>query len=356
MSRFHALTVADIERSTADCAVVTLDVPAAKREDFRFTQGQYLTLKTDINGEEVRRSYSLCSCPVDEKWSVAIKQIDGGLFSTFANQQLKVGDQLDVMPPAGDFFVEVDPDQARHYVAFAAGSGITPILSTIKTHLRAEPNSTFKLFYVNRTVSSIILKEELEALKNVFMDRLEIFHFLTREHRNVPLFNGRIDREKLHILLKTLCPPERIDHCFVCGPKEMIFLVRDELEAAGVARQNIHFELFYSGPNPAPATPARQRIAKTDGAQVTIIDGGKAFHLTMDDTHDNVLDAALAAGADLPFACKGGVCSTCKCRVLEGSVEMKINYALEPDEVAKGLVLSCQAVPTSDTVKLDFDV
>lgn len=356
MTRFHALTVSDMERTTADCTVVTLDVPADKREDFRFTQGQYLTLKTEIDGQEVRRSYSLCSCPTDGRWSVAIKQIDGGVFSTFANQSLRVGDRLDAMPPAGDFFVPVAPDQARHYVAFAAGSGITPILSTIKTHLTAEPDSTFQLFYVNRTVSSIILKEELEALKNVFMDRLEVFHFLTREQRNVPLFNGRIDREKLQILFKTLCPPERIDHCFVCGPRDMIFLVRDELEAAGVDRRNVHYELFYSGPTTAPAAAPEKKITKTDGARVTIIDGGKEFHLVMDDAHDNVLDAALAAGADLPYACKGGVCSTCKCRVLEGTVDMKINYALEPDEVAKNLVLSCQAVPTSEAVKLDFDV
>lgn len=357
MSRFHALTVADIEQTTADCAVVTFDVPAKKRADFQYTQGQYLTLKTEINGEEVRRSYSLCSCPLDDKWSVAIKQINGGLFSTFANTELKVGDQLDVMPPAGDFFVPVDSAQARNYIAFAAGSGITPILSTIKTHLSAEPGSTFKLFYVNQTVSSIILKEELEALKNVFLDRLEIFYFLTREHRNSPLFNGRIDQEKLQLLLRTICPVDRVDHCFICGPKDMIFLIRDELKAAGLPLKNIHYELFYSGDIKGDTAPKTKFIAdKADGASITIIDGGKEFHFIQSDDHDNILDAALAAGADLPFACKGGVCSTCKCRVLEGSVEMKVNYALDPDEVAKNLVLSCQAVPTSQSVTVDFDV
>lgn len=357
MSRFHALTVADIERTTSDCAVVTLDVPAEKQADFSFKQGQYLTLKTAINGEEVRRSYSLCSGPLDNKWSVAIKQINGGLFSTFANQELKVGDELEVMPPSGDFYVEVDPAQSRNYIAFAAGSGITPILSTIKTHLSAEPNATFKLFYVNRSVATIILKEELEALKNIFLERLEIFHFLTREHRNTPLFNGRIDQEKLHLLFKTICPVARIDHCFVCGPKEMIFLVRDELKAAGLAPENIHYELFYSGDADGNSDAEAKVIEdKIEGASVIIIDGGKEFHLSMGSQHDNLLDAALAAGADLPFACKGGVCSTCKCKVLEGTVEMKKNYALEPDEVAKNFVLSCQAVPTSDSVKVDFDV
>jgi ring-1,2-phenylacetyl-CoA epoxidase subunit PaaE len=356
MSRFHALTVSDIERTTADCAVVTLNVPEYKQTDFRFKQGQYLTLKKQIDGEDVRRTYSLCSCPFDNKWSVAIKQIDGGLFSTFANNELQVGDELEAMPPAGDFYVEVDPTKARNYIAFAAGSGITPILSIIKTHLSAEPKSTFQLFYVNRTVSSIILKEELDALKNIFFNRLEIFHFLTREHRNIPLLNGRIDREKLQDIFGSICQVEAVDHCFVCGPKEMIFLVRDELEAAGLSRDNIHYELFFSGDTNASAEPTKPVENKAVGASVTIIDGGKEFHLTMTAENDNILDAALAAGADLPFACKGGVCSTCKCKVLEGSVEMKKNYALEESEVAKSFVLSCQAVPTSDRVKVDFDV
>lgn len=357
MSRFHALTVSDIERTTDDCSVVTLTVPKEKRSDFKFKQGQYLTLKTEINEAEVRRTYSLCSSPLEEKWSVAIKQIDGGLFSTFANNELQIGDQLEAMPPAGDFYVEVDPTKARNYIAFAAGSGITPILSIIKTHLSAEPKSTFQLFYVNRTVSSIILKEELEALKNVFLDRLEIFYFLTREHRNSPLFNGRIDQEKIQLLFRTICAVNHVDHCFICGPKEMIFLVRDELEAAGLPSKNIHYELFYAGDaDDTSAKPAKPIADKSVGAAVTIIDGGKEFHLTMGKKHDNILDAALAAGADLPFACKGGVCSTCKCKVLEGSVEMKKNYALEEKEVANNFVLSCQAVPTSDQVKVDFDV
>ena len=356
MSRFHALTVSDIERTTADCAVVTLEVPEEKQTDFRFKQGQYLTLKTQINEEEIRRTYSLCSSPLEEKWSVAIKQIDGGLFSTFANTELQIGDQLEAMPPTGDFYVEIDPAKARNYIAFAAGSGITPILSIIKTHLSAEPKSTFQLFYVNRTVSSIILKEELDALKNVFLERLEIFHFLTQEHRNIPLLNGRIDREKLQDIFGSICQVEAVDHCFICGPKEMIFLVRDELEAAGLSRENIHYELFYAGDAETAAKSAKPVANKADGAAVTIIDGGKEFHLTMGEEHDTILNAALAAGADLPFACKGGVCSTCKCKVLEGTVEMKKNYALEEKEVANNFVLSCQAVPTSSYVKVDFDV
>jgi len=354
MSLFHNLTVSDIERTTDNCAVVTLNVPQEKQADFRFKQGQYLTLKTRINEEEIRRTYSLCTSPLDDKWSVAIKQIHGGLFSTFANTELRVGDQLEAMPPSGDFYVEVDPTKARNYIAFAAGSGITPILSIIKTHLSAEPESSFQLFYINRTVSSIILKEELEALKNVFLDRLEIFYFLTKEQRNIPLLNGRIDQKKLQSIFRAICDVSSVNHCFICGPKEMIFLVRDELEAAGLSRDNIHYELFFSGDT--SQTPPKVVENKAVGAAVTIIDGGKEFHLSMGTKHDNILDAALAAGADLPFACKGGVCSTCKCQVLEGTVEMKINYALDEKEVANNFVLSCQAVPTTDYVKVDFDV
>ncbi|MEL6275208.1 MAG: 2Fe-2S iron-sulfur cluster-binding protein, partial [Bacteroidota bacterium] len=340
-----------------DCSVVTLEVPEDKRSIFDFMQGQYLTLRTEINGEEVRRSYSLCSSPMDQKWSVAIKQIEGGLFSTFANTELAIGDELEVMPPMGNFFIDVDTTKKRNYICFAAGSGITPILSIIKTHLILEPDSTFKLFYVNQTVSSIILKEELEGLKNIFLDRLEIFHFLTREQRDIPLLNGRIDQQKLRSIFSAICRLDQVDHCFVCGPKEMIFLIRDELEAAGFPKENIHYELFFSGdakvvvPKPAQAQPPL-----ATGVGVTIIDGGKEFHFQMPAEHDNILDAALGAGADLPYACKGGVCSTCKCKILEGSVNMKTNYALEAEEVANHFILSCQAVPTSDFVKVDFDV
>lgn len=358
MSRFHTLTVSDIRRTTADCSVITLDVPDDKHAEFRFDPGQYLTLRADVNGEDLRRSYSLCSSPLDKQWSVAIKQIEGGRFSTFANQDLAIGDTLEVMPPMGQFTLEVDPDQARHYIGFAAGSGITPILSIIKTHLSEEPNSTFKLFYVNRRVSSIILKEELEALKNIFLDRLEIFYFLTQEQRDIPLFNGRIDQQKLQILFKVLCPLEFVDHCFICGPKDMIFMVRDEMQAEGFEPEHIHYELFYSGDDDkaAPKPKPRKQLLSTDGIQVTLLDGGKELHFAMPDGEESILDAALGTGADLPYACKAGVCSTCKCKVLEGTVDMRINYALEADEVANNYVLSCQAYPTSDIIKVDFDV
>jgi ring-1,2-phenylacetyl-CoA epoxidase subunit PaaE len=288
---------------------------------------------------------------------VAIKQIEDGVFSTYANTQLKVGDQLEVMEPDGNFNITIEPAKSRNHIAFAAGSGITPILSIIKTHLKSEPKSTFKLFYVNRTAKSIILKEEIEKLKNTYFERFQVFYFLTREHRDTPLLNGRLDAEKVKQITQHFLDIEDTAHCFICGPKEMIFEIRDTLQSAGLPSENIHFELFFSGETEASKTRIQKiRQKKQQGTDVTVIDGGKEFHFVMDKDYDNILDGALAAGADLPYACKGGVCSTCKCKIKEGTVEMKINYALEPDEVNQNFVLSCQAVPTTDKVVVDFDV
>ena len=357
MSKFHSIQVADIYKETKDCSVITFDIPENLKSDFSYNSGQHLTLRTTINGQEVRRSYSLCSSPTQNTWQVAVKKIDSGLFSTFVNDQLKKGDFLEVMPPNGTFFTEVNPSLAKNYIAFAAGSGITPVLSIIKNHLASEPNSTFQLFYLNRTVKSIIFKEELEQLKNVYFNRFEIFHFLTKEHRVSELFNGRFTKEKLQVLTEKIIAIPAIDECFICGPEDMIFLVRDELAAAGLPKDKIHYELFTTGLTEAD----KQRInkiveKKVEGTEVTIVDGGKEFHFVMGEDFDNILDGALAAGADLPFACKGGVCSTCRCKVLEGTVEMKLNYSLEEEELAKNYVLSCQAVPTSKKVVVDFGV
>jgi ring-1,2-phenylacetyl-CoA epoxidase subunit PaaE len=355
MSKFHSIKVADIYKETKDCSVITFDIPAELQSEFQYKQGQHLTLRTHINGNEVRRSYSLCSSPVENKWQVAVKQINEGLFSTFANEQLSIGDTLDVMPPNGTFFTETNPTKAKNYIAFAAGSGITPILSIIKTHLATEPNSTFKLFYLNRSVKSIIFKEEIEQLKNQYFNRFEIFHFLTKEHRVSELFNGRFTKEKIQVLTEKIIDIPATNECFICGPEDMIFLLRDELIAAGLPKEHIHYELFNTG----ISEEDKQRISKivdkkVDGTEVTIIDGGKEFHFVMGDDFDNILDGAIAAGADLPYACKGGVCSTCRCKVVDGSVEMKLNYSLEEDELAKNYVLSCQAVPTSKKVVVDF--
>ena len=357
MADFHSIKVADIYKETKDTVVVKFDIPEQLYQDFDFKQGQHLTLRKIINEEDVRRSYSLCSSPLDKQWKVAIKQIPGGVFSTYANTELKTGDILEIMEPTGHFYVDIESETSKNYIAFAAGSGITPMLSIIKTHLLSEPSSTFKLFYLNRTVKSIIFKEEIERLKNQFFGRFQVFYFLTKEQRDIPFLNGRFDKEKMSVLTKTFIDVEDTNHCFICGPQDMIFLVRDHLVAAGLDSEKIHYELFFSGDTEDSQLHIAEVLEqKAEGTEVTIIDGGKEFHFVMDDDFDTILDGALAAGADLPFACKGGVCSTCKCQVKEGSVEMKVNYALEEKEVEQNFVLSCQAVPTSDKIVVDFDV
>ena len=355
MAKFHSIKILDIYKETKDCSVISFDIPEELKQEFFYMQGQHLTLKATIDGEEIRRSYSLCSSPVENKWQVAVKKISNGLFSTFVNDKLKKGDFLEIMPPNGVFHTDVNPSKPKNYIAFAAGSGITPILSIIKTHLALEPESTFKLFYLNRSVKSIIFKEEIELLKNSFFGRMEIFHFLTKEHRNIELLNGRFTKEKLQVLTDKIIDVPAVDECFICGPEDMIFLIRDELVAAGLSKEKVHFELFTSGISDSDKKRVSEILEKKiEGTEVTIIDGGKEFHFTMSDDFDNILDGALAAGADLPFACKGGVCSTCRCKIIEGSAEMKVNYALDENEVAKNYILSCQAVPTSKKIVVDF--
>lgn len=355
MAKFHSIKVLDVYKETKDCSVVSFEIPDDMKDEFKYAHGQHLTLKALIDGKEVRRSYSLCSSPIEDKWKVAVKKINGGLFSSYINESLRKGDTLEIMPPNGVFNTKIEPDKAKNYIVFAAGSGITPILSILKTHLAMEPKSTFKLFYLNRSVKSIIFKEEIEQLKNQYFGRLEIFHFLTKEHRSIELLNGRFTKEKLQILTEKIIDIPSVDECFICGPEEMIFLIKDELIAAGLTKDKIHFELFNTGNSDADKARVNKILEKkVEGTEVTIVDGGKEFHFIMDDDFDNILDGALAAGADLPFACKGGVCSTCRCKVIEGTVEMKINYALDENEVAKNYILSCQAVPTSQKVVVDF--
>ena len=352
--KFHKLVVQSVEKTTPECTVVAFDVPEQLKSQFQFKQGQYLTLKAQINGEEVRRSYSLCSSPLDNEWKVGIKKIEDGKFSTFANDVLKAGDTLESMPPSGNFYVEVDPNQQKNYVAFAAGSGITPMVSIIKTHLASEPKSTFKLFYINQTVQSIILKEELEALKNQFMGRFEIFYFLTKEHRSVPLLKGRLNEEKMEIIFKSICNIDLIDDYFSCGPEAMIMMIKDFLTEKGVDKKKIHFELF----NTIGAKPKAKKIAQTfkgKVADVTILEGGKSMNFKIEQGSDNILDAALKNAADLPFACKGGVCCTCRAKLVEGDVEILVNYGLEEEEIEQGYILTCQALPVSEKVVVDFD-
>ena len=354
---FYTLKVLSINNTTPDCVVVEFKVPEKLKETFSFKAGQYLTLKSQINNEEVRRSYSLCSSPNESRWKVGIKHIEDGKYSTYANEQLKVGDTIEVMPPNGSFTIDINKDKASNYIAFAAGSGITPIVSLIKTQLESEPQSTFKLFYTNKTVSSIILKEELEALKNEYMERFEIFYFLTKEKRNIPFLNGRLDKEKLHTIFNSISEVGNTHHVFSCGPEAMIHLVKDYLLEKGMTKNQIHFELFNTeGSDQLVIKEKLKKKFKGKTSDITILEGGKSFSFEMAQGSNNILDEALINSADLPFACKGGVCATCKCKLIEGDVKMLLCYGLEDDEVEAGYILSCQSIPTTDKVIVDFDI
>ncbi len=357
MAKFHTLSVKDIKQETSDTVSVSFDVPEALANEFVFKQGQYLTLRTTINGEDVRRSYSICTAPSDNDLRVAIKQVENGRFSTFANNTLSVGDALEVMPPMGNFYTELDANQRKNYVLFAAGSGITPVISIIKTTLATEPNSQVTLFYGNKGFDSIIFREELEGLKNVYVDRFSLYHILSRESLGVPLYKGRIDAEKCNNLCTQLVDVSTVDEFFICGPESMIHGVSDALQAMGVDKKQVHFELFTSPLGSLAG--ADKTVAETtdDGtdSHVTIILDGDEHEFKLGAHGDSILDAAMQQGADVPFACKGGVCCTCRAKVLEGEVTMDVNYALEEEEVEAGFILTCQSHPKTDKVVIDFD-
>lgn len=310
-----------------------------------------------MKGEEIRRSYSLCSSPLEQDFRIAVKQIDGGLFSTFANQNLAPGEEMEVMTPIGNFSIDFNPSQSKNYVAFAAGSGITPVLSLIKTALATESQSTFTLIYGNQYVQSVIFKEEIEALKNRYMNRLQVVHILSRERMESDLNYGRIDTEKCNLLWNTLLSHSNPDQFFVCGPEEMILSVKDFLLSKNIPSSHIHFELFTSNTSSDKKTEYKEAHKADAGkmCKLTIKVDDRSFDLDLAYDGDTILDAALKHGADLPFACKGGVCCTCRAKVMEGKVDMEVNYALEEEEVEQGFVLTCQAHPTSDRVIIDFD-
>ncbi|MGZ3998715.1 MAG: 1,2-phenylacetyl-CoA epoxidase subunit PaaE [Flavisolibacter sp.] len=356
MIHFHSLRVRKVEKETDDCVSIEFDVPEELKETFRFKQGQNLTIKKAFNGEEVRRNYSICTSPLENKLKMAVKKADGGLFSTWANEELKAGDYLEVLPPTGKFYTEVDPFQKKNYVAFAAGSGITPIISIIKTTLRTEPDSEFTLVYGNRTKNSIIFKEEIESLKDKFIDRFRVYHILSRELTEAEINNGRIDVAKLELLFNKVIDMQRCDEFFICGPEEMIFCIKGYLEARGVANNKIHFELF-TVPGQAKTEARTETMQMDEGpkARVSVKLDGIVFDFDLNYESESVLDAALKQGADLPYACKGGVCTTCKAKLVEGEVKMDVNWGLEPDEVAKGFILTCQSHPVTSKVVVDFD-
>lgn len=355
---FHALKVKRVERDTNESVIVTFDVPEPLQPVFKFTQGQNITLRTTINGASLRRSYSICTSPFDGQLSIAIKKADGGAFSTYANNTLTAGDILEVLPPTGSFFTTLVPTNAKRYLAIAAGSGITPILSLIKTTLATESRSEFTLIYGNRSRSSIMFLEQLEGLKNRYCDRLNLLHIISREQTDTPINYGRIHPGKLGELGK-LIRYHQFDEIFVCGPKELVFSTKAFLEEKGVAPGKIHFELFTT-PGQALVTQTIKHEANdldvSERSQVTIKLDGHSFQFQLPMMGDSILDGALKLGADLPFACKGGVCSTCRAKLLEGEVKMDNNYALEEEEVRNGFILTCQSHPLTSRVTLDFDI
>lgn len=356
MAQLHDLTVQAVEKETADAVTITFDVPDALAGDFHFRHGQYLTLETEIEGEAVRRSYSICAGVGEGTLRVAVKHVPDGKFSTYANGNLKPGDRLRVMAPEGRFTCDLDPKTAKTYVLIAAGSGITPILSILKTVLETEPESRITLFYGNKTSASIMFREELEDLKNRHLGRLQLFHLLSRERQDVDLMNGRIDGPKIEQLCNSLIRPDRVDHFFICGPEPMAVEVRDALNNAGAGDGTVHIELFGTQAPVRPAPVAAELLEATgDHADVTVTMDGKDLDFRMPLDGTSILDAAHANGSEVPFSCKGGVCSTCRCRLREGRVDMAVNYALEPYEVEAGFILACQSRPLTDRVVVDFD-
>ena len=355
MSKFHPLRVARVMPETREAIVVTFDAPGEDAAAFRYAAGQHLTLRAQIDGEEVRRSYSICAAAQEQQLRIAIKRVDDGLFSSWAVEHLVPGQLVEVMEPAGHFNVPLEPGASRHHVAFAAGSGITPVLSLIKTTLAAEPGSRFTLFYGNRSSSSVIFKEELEDLKDRYLSRLNLVFILSREQQDVELFNGRIDAGKCDELLRRWIDPADIDLAYICGPQTMMEQVAASLMAHGLAKTSIKMELFASA---LPLQPRAARLAKVKGSQgckVTVIQDGRSREFAFQKNDKTLLDAALEQGIELPYACKGGVCSTCRCKLIKGEVDMDANYSLEDYELARGFILACQSFPVTDELLIDFD-
>lgn len=353
MAHFHSLTVKDITKETADTVSVAFDITDDVKSDFNYEAGQYVTLKMDINGEEIRRSYSLCSSPLaDSDFRIAIKKVKDGRMSGYINDSLKEGDVVEVMPPAGNF--KTDLSGSKHIVAFAAGSGITPVFSILKTAL-ANNNNKFTLFYGNRTTASTIFKAQLDELSVEYGDRLNVLHMLDEESTGNALTEGRIDKAKAVELLKTVSSDLDKEY-FICGPEQMIMAISDLLKEQGIDKSNINFELF-TAPTKAAESSTPAPVGDFSGtAKVTLIMDDEETVIDLATDGLNVLDAAMNAGVDAPFSCKGAVCCTCKCKVTKGSATMEMNYALSDDEVEEGFILACQAHPSSEEITIDFDV
>jgi ring-1,2-phenylacetyl-CoA epoxidase subunit PaaE len=354
MTRFHNVQVQAVDQETADSVVVTLEIPPALHSEFQFAAGQYLTLKTHIGGQEIRRSYSLCSAPTDGTWKVGIKKVPGGVFSTFANEELRAGMSLDVMTPQGRFVLR--EGKGLHHVGFAAGSGITPILSQITEVLTKDHEATFTLFYANKTAASTMFREALQDLKDRHLNRLRLFYLLTREPVDADLLSGRLDGERCASLLSTFFQGQTPDAAYLCGPEPMILACRDALVAHGMPESEVRFELFTTSGDANANQVKEQSTASTgDAVPMQVVLDGVTTTLELP-RNQNMLDAALDAGLDAPYSCLGGVCCTCRAKLVSGKASMKVNYALEPGEVERGFVLSCQAhVVGDEPVVLDYD-
>ena len=355
MSRFHPLAVAKVERETRDAIAITFAIPPALAGQFRFEQGQHLTVRAAIGGEDVRRSYSICSAVQEGELRIAVKRNPGGVFSTWANDALHVGDKIDVLPPLGHFNVPLDPAQCKHYVGFAAGSGITPLLSIVKTTLAVEKTSEFTLFYGNRASGTVMFKEELAALKDDYLTRFNLVHVLSREAQDIELLHGRIDRAKADALLAHWVDLDTVDAVFVCGPDGMMRAVVEALLGRGFPETKIRIERFATS---IPKQEHRAGKASTPGhteCEVTVVVDGATRTFIVEKGRESILEAGLRAGIELPYSCKAGVCSTCRAKLVTGEADMDANFALEDYEVARGFVLTCQCYPVTDKVTVDYD-
>ena len=353
---FHRLRVAEVIDETADARSIRFEVPEELRETYRFRPGQHLTLRADIGGEDVRRNYSLCVAPSDGELKVTVKRIAGGLFSNWANENLTPGAELDVMPPHGSFTWDFDAAAANHYVGFAGGSGITPVMSLLRTALTAEPGSRFTLIYGNRDSQSVIFLEELARLKNRFMGRLEVHHFLAEEMEDIELFNGMLDRAKCEEVLSRLVDAQGAAAFFICGPGPMMDAAEGALLGAGVPREKIHLERFTADRPPEALQAQLEAMSRqAEGLTMMVTLDGRKRRIAFDAAAGNILDSARLSGLPAPFACKAGVCATCRARIVSGEVEMAARYGLTDDEVAAGYVLTCQSVPKGEGVEVDYD-
>lgn len=352
---FHSLEVSDVQAVTRDAVALTFAVPEHLMQAFAYVQGQYLTLRIALDGQELRRSYSICSAVQDNRLRVAIKRVAGGVFSNWAAEHLLPGALIDVLPPQGHFNIPLAPRSPRHIVAFASGSGITPVLSIIKTTLLAEPKTSVTLVYGNRSSSGVMFKEELEDLKDTYLGRFSLVWIMSRESQEIPLFNGRIDYEKCSLLLTHWVDPASIDAAFICGPEDMMLAASQALLDKGVEKSRVKIELFGAAPQDGTPRAPRTPVHGNDVCEVEVVLDGTRRAFVMQKNKDNLVVAGLKAGLEMPYACKGGVCSTCRAKVVQGEVDMDINFALEDYEVARGFVLCCQSYPVTDKLVINFD-